>query len=160
MSSSLFDIPLYSMLGDSFSIKEHNPRAILVVNIASKCGFTPQLKELEALYQRYKKRGLLVIGFPSNDFNQEPLEGSEVIEFCDRNFGVSFPIMLKAPVKGSRAQAFYKAMKKEYNGLWMPLPLWNFQKYLIDDKGRVVDYYLTPVSPLSKRIQNAIEKLL
>ncbi len=148
------------MLGEPFSLAERKPKAILVVNIASKCGFTPQLKELEALYQQYKDRGLLVLGFPTNDFQQEPLDGKDVIEFCDRNYGVTFPIMLKGHVKGKRAQAFYKAMKSEYKGTWLPMPFWNFQKYLIDGNGRVVDYFLTPVTPLSTKIQNAIQKLL
>lgn len=151
---------MYSLLGEPFDLKARKPKAILVVNIASKCGFTPQLKELEALHQKYKDQGLLVLGFPSNDFQQEPLDGKGIIEFCDRNYGVTFPIMLKGRVKGGRAQDFYKAMKSEYTGLWLPLPFWNFQKYLIDGEGKVVDFFLTPVTPLSNKIQNAIQKLL
>lgn len=155
------ELELKNLNGKKIELPFDGVKAVLIVNIASKCGFTPQLDDLEKLYQRYKERGLLVIGFPSNDFNQEPLEGEGVEEFCSINYGVSFPIMAKGSVKGSNAQEFFKYMKNNgKGGKWIPYPFWNFQKYLMNKDGKIIDYYLTFTKPMSPKIIRAIEKLL
>lgn len=140
-------------------LNEFKGKVMLIVNTASRCGFTPQYAELEALYQTYKDKGFVVIGVPSNDFGgQEPGDEHEVAEFCEINYGVTFPMTTKEVVKGKNAHPFYLWAKKEKGGF--SAPKWNFHKYLIDKKGNIIDYFYSTTSPQSKRVINEIEKAL
>lgn len=132
-------------------------KVVLVVNTASRCGFTDQYAGLEKLYADYKERGLEVVGFPSNDFaNQEPGSEKSIKNFCRLTYGVQFPMYAKTRVKGQDADPFYKALTRAAGHS----PRWNFHKYLIDRQGRLVDSYSSFVNPQSKRLTQAIEELL
>lgn len=133
---------------------------VLIVNTASECGFTPQYKELEELYQLYKDKGLIIVGVPSNDFGkQEPGSNEEVAEFCQKNFGVTFPMTKKEVVSGKDAHPFYQWAKSK---LTKPLsaPKWNFHKYLLDQEGHLVDFFASTTKPMSSKVKKAIEELL
>ena len=130
--------------GKPQSLCEYGGKVVLVVNTASQCGYTPQYEGLEALYKRYQKRGLVVIGFPSNDFGgQEPGSNQEVAEFCRLNFGVSFPMFEKSVVTGAKANPFYAALAQRSGSA----PRWNFHKYLIDRSGNRVLGFESSVTP-------------
>jgi len=142
----------------NINLKEtYEGKVILAVNTASGCGFTPQYDGLEKLHKKYKDQGLVVLGFPSNDFYQESKEGDEIVEFCKINYGVSFPIFKKSSVKGSKANAFYKKLASAYQG---KTPKWNFFKYLIDQNQQVVALYPSQEKPLGSQIEKDIKKLL
>lgn len=148
--------------GDEKSLADYKGKVLLIVNTASKCGFTPQFKDLEVLYQDYKDKGLEILGYPSNQFqNQEPLEGEALTEFCEINYGVTFKIFDKVNVKGDEATPLFQYLSnKDLNGKVNSTPKWNFHKYLVNKNGEVVDYFLTITSPNSNRIRKAIDKLL
>lgn len=132
-------------------------QVILVVNTASKCGFTGQYEGLEALYRKYKDRGFVVLGFPSNDFaNQEPGTESEIAQFCRLTYSVEFPMFEKTEVTKGKASPFYRGLAEAAGGY----PKWNFYKYLIDRNGQVVDYYSSITAPESDKLVSAIERLL
>lgn len=136
---------------------------MLIVNTASKCGFTPQFKELEALYEEFKQDNFEILGFPSNDFaSQEPNSAESAEEFCQINYGVTFPIMEKIHVKKGKDQhELFKFLGDNAPGSnLLTHPKWNFQKYLIDKNGHVVDYFLSATSPTSSKIKNKIKALL
>jgi glutathione peroxidase len=130
-------------------------KTLLVVNTASYCGFTDQYKELEALYQQYKDKGLVVLGFPSNDFSQEPGSNQAVAEFCTNTYSVKFPMFAKSHVKGPQANPLFKQLSRQSES-----PGWNFHKYLIGPDGRLVRSYASVVSPLSRTVRSDIEALL
>lgn len=130
-------------------------KTLLVVNTASYCGFTDQYKELEALYQRYKDKGLVVLGFPSNDFSQEPGSNQSVAEFCSNTYSVKFPMFAKSHVKGPKANPLFRRLSQQAEA-----PGWNFHKYLIGPDGRLVRSYASVVSPLSRTVRTDIEALL
>jgi glutathione peroxidase len=130
---------------------------LLVVNTASKCGFTPQYEGLEALHAQFAARGLMVLGFPSNDFGgQEPGGAKEIADLCFNTYGVRFPMFAKTVVKGPQANSFYKALAKAA----ADEPAWNFHKYLVDRQGRVVGSFGSMVQPKSARLVSALEKAL
>ena len=132
-------------------------KVLLVVNTASQCGFTPQYEGLEALYRRYKDRGLVVLGFPSNDFGgQEPGAGAEIARFCQVNYGVSFPMFAKTAVVGPAASPLYRDLAAQTG----KRPRWNFHKYLVDRNGAVVASFESAVAPGDVRITTQIERLL
>jgi glutathione peroxidase len=132
-------------------------KAVLVVNTASFCGFTNQYEGLEALYAKYEKRGLLVLGFPSNDFGkQEPGSSKDIAAFCFHTYGVKFPMFSKTVVAGPRKNAFYAALEKATG----EAPKWNFHKYLIDPSGRVVASFASDVTPQSPKLVSALERVL
>ena len=135
-------------------------KVILVVNVASNCGFTPQYKELEQLYKDYKDQGFVVIGFPCNQFGgQEPGSEQEIESFCQVNFGVTFPLMAKIDVNGPKEDAVYTFLKSQKAGfLGLTRIKWNFEKFLIDRNGRVVQRYPSTTTP--KAIAEDIKKLL
>lgn len=136
--------------------KAHRGDVILVVNTASQCGFTPQLEGLEALYQRYRERGFVVLGFPSNDFHQE-LDGErEIASFCRENYGVTFPMFGKSSVRGDDANPLYRRLI-DTSGT---APKWNFYKYLVDRDGKVVAVYSSRTTPEDDELVAAIESLL
>lgn len=134
-------------------------KKILIVNVASNCGFTPQYEQLEKLYQMYKDEGFIVIGFPSNDFKgQEPGTNEEIKEFCKKNYGVTFPIMSKISVIGKDKAPIYKWLtEKSENGKFDAEVKWNFQKFLVDESGNIVNFAASKTSPLSEEIVNWIE---
>ena len=130
-------------------------RPMLIVNTASLCGFTPQFNGLEALHKKYGDKGLVVVGFASNDFRQEAKDEAEAAHVCYKNYGVSFTMMAPSHVKGEQANAVFKALAEQSKA-----PGWNFNKYLVDREGRVVQHYGSGTTPESKELQAAIEQLL
>ncbi len=140
-------------------LKQYEGKAILLVNTASRCGFTSQYKGLEALWQRYRARGLVVIGVPSNDFGaQEPGTGEEIQRFCEMNYGVSFPLTEKASVSGKSAHPFYQYARDTLG--WVAAPKWNFHKYLVNADGELVEWFASTTGPESEKLVRAIEKAL
>lgn len=145
--------------GGTLPLSQFKGRAILVVNTASRCGFTPQYKDIQALWQRYRDRGLVVLGVPSNDFGgQEPGTEQEIKQFCEVNFDVDFPLTTKTRVKGPDAHPFYKWAAKELGEA--ATPRWNFHKYLVAPDGRLVDWFSTPTSPTADKVIKAVEAVL
>ena len=139
------------------SLCDYRGQVVLVVNTASFCGFTPQYKGLEALYRRYKDQGLVVLGFPSNDFGaQEPGSAKQIKDFCDSTYSVKFPMFSKTVVSGNAASPFYKALSQKTGSA----PGWNFHKYLIDRQGRQVFSYGSRTEPEDRRLVAQIETLL
>jgi len=155
---SLLDYNFQGLVsGKPQSLCDYSGKVVLVVNTASQCGYTPQYEGLEALYKRYQKRGLVVIGFPSNDFGgQEPGSNKEVAEFCQLNYGVSFPMFEKSAVSGPQANPFYATLAQRAGAA----PRWNFHKYLIDRGGNRVLSFETGVTPNDARIAREIERML
>ena len=131
-------------------------KVLLVVNTASFCGFTPQYKGLEALYARYRDQGLVVLGFPSNDFSQETGNNQQIAEFCESTFGVKFPMFAKSSVTGAQASAFYRQLAASTG----QKPGWNFHKYLIGRDGRVVGSYSSNMAPQDRALLKDVEKTL
>ena len=162
MEKTIYDYTAKDLAGRDVNLSDYKGKVLLIVNIASKCGFTPQLGGLEEIYEKYKDRGFEVIGFPSNQFGgQEPLEKEEISDFCQVNYGVSFKIMEKSEVKGSgRNSVFQFLTDKKLNGKVGRAPLWNFFKYLVDRNGKVVDYYTSITTPTDAKIIKQIETCL
>lgn len=147
--------------GQPFSFEQLRGKVVLVVNTASKCGHDYQLGMLEELYRTYKDRGLMIIGFPSDQFAQEPLDSSGIAEHCSINYGVSFPMMEKIKVRGKMAHPLYQFFAdKKANGVLSNTPKWNFYKFLIGRDGKVIDYFWTYRKPDNKKFRMAIEKAL
>jgi glutathione peroxidase len=159
---SVHQFKVHDLTGKEVDLKSFKGHVLLIVNTASECGFTPQYEELENLYQTYKTKGFVVLAFPSNDFGgQEPLDGKEIQQFCSLKFHTTFPIFNKIHVKGEKADPLFKFLSnKSENGQVDISPKWNFQKYLIDKDGKVIDYYLSTTSPTSSKVKKAIENLL
>jgi glutathione peroxidase len=162
MKKNIYSFSVPNLQGKEISLSNYQNKVVLIVNTASECGLTPQFKDLEELYKTYKDKGLVILGFPSNQFsNQEPLEGEAIEQFCELNYGVSFPIFDKTDVKGETASPLFKFLSnKNENGAVGLSPKWNFQKYLINRQGEVVDYFLPITTPTAGRVKRAIEKLL
>lgn len=162
MSKSIHKFQVKNAAGKEVSLEDYKGKVLLVVNTASKCGLTPQFEQLEELYKSYREKGLEIIGFPSADFaGQEPNDAEGAEQFCKINYGVTFPIMEKIHVKGDEQHPLYHFLSnKSENGKVNIAPKWNFQKYLVDKEGNVVDYYLPITKPDASKIKNAIEKLL
>jgi len=150
------DFSFAAIEGGALPLSDFSGRAVLVVNTASRCGFTRQYGDLQALWSRYRDRGLVVLGVPSNDFGgQEPGTETEIKTFCEVNFDVDFPMTEKVHVSGETAHPFYDWARQELGAL--AKPRWNFHKYLVAPDGRLVDWFSTPTSPLSKRVIRAVE---
>jgi len=142
--------------GKPLPLSEFEGKAVLVVNTASQCGFTPQYKGLEELYRKYRDRGLIVLGVPCNDFGaQEPGGSAEIQNFCESNFAVDFPLTEKVKVTGEEAHPFFRWAAKEMGPL--AKPRWNFHKYLIAPDGRLVDWFSTVTSPDAASVSRSIE---
>ncbi len=158
--TTIADFTVTTNRGESLDLKTKRGKVLLVVNTASKCGFTPQYDGLEELYQQFKDKDFEVLGFPCNQFGaQEPGNADEIAEFCKVNFGVTFPLMAKIDVNGPEASPLYDWMKSEKKGLMGSTSIkWNFTKFLIDREGNVVKRYAPQDSP--KAIAKDIEKLL
>lgn len=145
-----------TLQGQSVNLCDYRGKPILVVNTASKCGFTPQFEKLEGLYSRYKDKGLLVIGFPSNDFKQELASNAEIGSFCKLTYGVKFPMVSKGAVKGENANPFYKQLIQA-SGME---PQWNFHKYVIAADGKTVHSFKSAVEPDDTAILKLIQPAL
>jgi glutathione peroxidase len=161
--NTVYEFLAPSLDGPVVSLREFNGRVLLIVNTASKCGFTPQYEGLEGLYQTYKSRGLMVLGFPCNQFGaQEPGTSDQIGEFCEKNYGISFPIFGKIDVNGPDAHPLYRFLRRSKPGIFGPIGggsiKWNFTKFLVDRNGTVVARYGPATKP--KRLTKPIEKLL
>jgi len=145
--------------GNEFPLSRLKGKKVMVVNTASKCGFTPQYEDLQALYEKYKDKNFVIIGFPANNFmGQEPGTNQEIKEFCTTRFNVSFPMMAKVSVKGKDIHPLYQWLtQKSMNGVMDSEVKWNFQKYLIDEKGNLVDMIPPKEKPNSEKVIKWIE---
>lgn len=152
-----YDFTFDAIDGTPLPMAQFKGKVLLVVNTASQCGFTPQYATLEKLYLQYKDKGLVVLGVPSNDFNQETGSEKEIKTFCEVNYGVTFPLTSKTSVLGDGAHPFYR-WAKEVLGAGAA-PKWNFHKYLVDRQGRLVDYFGSMTSPGSGSVTQAVERL-
>ena len=151
---SFYDIRVKTIDGDYFDLSTFRGKKLLVVNVASKCGLTSQYKQLEELYKEYKNQNFAVLAFPSSDFaNQEFNDSQKILSFCKKNYGVTFPIFEKVSVRGKSKHFIYQWLtEKNKNGKKNVSVLWNFQKFIIDENGQWVDYFLPTTSPKSKKI--------
>lgn len=157
-TGTVYDYTVKTIDGKDVKLSKYKGKKLLIVNTASKCGFTPQYKELEELSKKYGDK-VTVLGFPSNSFNQELASNSEVASFCEKNYGVTFPLFSTVAVKGDDADPLYKFLSdKQKNGAVADAPTWNFCKYLVDEKGHVVAFYPSKVKPLSDELVAAITK--
>ncbi|HEY4430425.1 MAG TPA: glutathione peroxidase [Paenibacillus sp.] len=157
---SIYDFEVNTLRGAEESLSKYKGKVLLVVNTASKCGFTPQYKGLQEVYEKFKDRGFEVLGFPSNQFaGQEPGESDEIAEYCELNYGVTFPMFEKIDVKGEEAHPLFKYLSKEAPGvLGSKSVKWNFTKFLVDQEGRVLKRFAPKTTP--EQIESYISKLL
>ena len=153
-----YDFKINSITGDQIDLKDFKGKPVLIVNTASYCGFTKQYNDMQELWDKYKDKGLVVLGIPSNSFNQEKNSNSAVKEFCEVNFNINFPLTEITDVKGDNAHEIYKWAKANYGK--SAVPKWNFYKILINREGKVEDTYASLTSPTSKKITKKIESLL
>jgi glutathione peroxidase len=157
-AQSLYDFKVKSLDGKPADLAQYKGHVVLVVNVASHCGFTKQYAGLESLYTKYQGQGFFILGFPSNDFkNQEPGTPQEIQQFCTATYGVTFPLFEKVDVlKTLPTQApVYKFLTEKF-----PQPSWNFCKYLVDKNGQVIQFYPSPIKPLDKQLTDAIDAAL
>lgn len=148
-----------AMNGKEINMSEYKGKVVIVVNTASKCGFTPQFRQLEDLHQKYKDKGLVILGFPCNQFaGQDPGSNEEIMEFCQLNYGVTFTMFQKTDVNGDNAHPIFEFLKNEAKGSLGKKIKWNFTKFLIDRSGKVIKRYAPSVSPSD--METDIEKLL
>ena len=153
---SAYDFAFADIDGKPIPLSSFRGKVVLVVNTASRCGFRSQYRDLQAVWERYRDRGLVVLGVPSNDFaDQEPGTDAQIKSFCEANFDVRFPMTAKVHVSGRNAHPFYRWAARELG--FFAKPRWNFHKYLVGPDGRLADWFSTPVSPTSRRVTRAIE---
>ena len=152
-NTSIYDIRINALNGEPITLSNYKGKYILFVNVASKCGFTPQYKDLQKLYDAHRDQ-LVVVGLPCNQFgNQEPGSVQDIESFCEMNYGVTFPITEKINVKGSNQHPLYTWLtQKQKNGISNSKVKWNFQKYLVDPSGKLINYYYSMTSPTSSKI--------
>jgi glutathione peroxidase len=160
MSADIYAFEVQTITGDKVTLDSYENQVMLIVNTASKCGFTPQYEGLETLYEKYKDKGLAILGFPCNQFGrQEPGSESDIAEFCQLNYGVSFPMFSKVDVNGDDADPLFKYLKKSQKGLLGSEKIkWNFTKFLVNRDGKVIARFAPTVKP--KDLAGDIEKLL
>ena len=156
---NFYDFKLESITGEIINFNNYKGKTVLLVNVASNCGFTKQYSDLQNLWQKYKERDLIVLGIPSNQFGgQEPGSNAEIKEFCETNFNINFPMSSKYDVKGENAHEIYKWAKNVFGKA--AIPKWNFHKILINKNGKIHDTYASFTNPMSKKIINELEKIL
>ena len=158
-SSSIFEINAKNIDGREVSLSDFKGKVLLVVNTASRCGFTPQYKSLEQIYNQYKERGFVVLAFPSNDFRQELSTNEEIKDFCEV-YELSFPIFAKGKVKGFDKQEVFKYLTEDLNGKSKGEIRWNFEKFLVSREGKLFKRFRSSLDPNQKEITKAIESLL
>lgn len=158
-NKNLYDFKVEDINGEVFDFSTLKGKKVLIVNVASKCGLTPQYTQLQELYDKYKDSNFVVIGFPANNFNgQEPRSNEEIKTFCTLNYNVEFPMMSKIDVKGDDKAPIYKWLtEKNENGLFDAEVQWNFQKFMVDESGNLIDYVSPRESPLCEKIVGWIE---
>jgi glutathione peroxidase len=160
MDENIYNFSAVNMQGNQVSLSDFKGKVLLIVNTASKCGFTPQFKGLEALYQQYKNDGLVILGFPCNQFgNQDSGTNEEIKKFCELNYGVTFPMFQKVDVNGDNAHPLFKFLKKQAPGFVGTEAIkWNFTKFLVDRNGKVIERYAPADAPekFSKDIANIL----
>ena len=160
MEQTVHQFTMETLEGDQFDFSSLKGKKIMVVNTASKCGLTPQYKDLQVLYEQYGSEKFVIVGFPANNFmKQEPGTNEEIVSFCERNYGVSFPMMAKIDVKGNDIHPIYSFLtQKEKNGVMDSKVTWNFQKYLINEEG-VLEKVISPrTSPVDEDVIDWITK--
>ena len=153
-----YDLQINSISGELIDFKEYKDKAILVVNTASYCGFTRQYEELQKLWEKYQSKGLIVLGIPSDSFNQEKKTNKDVKEFCEVNFDITFPLTAITDVKGEKAHEIFKWAKENHGK--SAIPKWNFYKILINTEGKIEDTFSSLTKPTSQKIIQKIEKIL
>ena len=160
--NNIYDINVDNISGENLSLEKFKGNVILIVNTASRCGFTSQYSELENLFNKYKDKGFTILAFPSNNFmNQEPGSNKEIEEFCKINYGISFPIFSKIEVKGSNKHPLFEFLtSKNTNPKFGGSISWNFNKFLIAPDGKIVNRFGSMTSPLNKKVILSIEKYL
>ena len=153
LAGSLYDFKVNGLEGGQIDLAKYKGKKILIVNTASQCGYTPQYDDLQKLYDKYKNT-LVIVGFPANNFGgQEPGSNAEIHDFCQRNYGVSFPMSEKVSVKGADIHPLFKYLVEEAKKLGVEDPIqWNFTKFLVDEKGKLIAVFPTRVKPLSEEI--------
>ena len=155
---TLFDFKIQKITGETINFKDYKNKVILIVNTASYCGFTKQYSELQDLWDKYKTKGLVVVGVPSNSFNQEKNKDEEVKTFCNVNFNIDFPLTTITNVRGDNAHEIFKWAKKNYGS--SAVPKWNFYKILVNKEGKIDDTFSSFTKPMSNKITSKIESLL
>ncbi|PFB70572.1 glutathione peroxidase [Bacillus cereus] len=157
---TVYDFSAKTITGEDKALKDYEGKALLIVNVASKCGFTPQYKGLQEVYDKYKDQGLEILGFPCNQFGgQEPGTEADITSFCELNYGVNFPMFAKIDVKGDKAHPLYTYMTEQAPGLLgMKAVKWNFTKFLIGKDGKVVGRFAPQTKPVDLEVE--IEKIL
>ena len=156
---SFYDLSINSIDGNEIKFSNFKEKSILLVNVASNCGFTKQYEDLQKLYELYKSNGLIVLGVPSIQFgNQEPGSEKEIKNFCEANFNITFPMTSKYDVRGNKAHPVYLWAKESYGN--SAVPKWNFHKILIDKNGKIQDTFASFTNPMSNKIKKEIEKIL
>ena len=159
--ASVYNFTLPSIDGEPTSLSSYKGKVILLVNVASRCGFTPQYSALESLYEKYKDQGFVILGFPANNFGaQEPGTNAEIKSFCTLKYNVTFPMFAKVSVKGADTTPLYQYLTQQANPTVVGDIKWNFTKFLVDRHGKVVARFESPVKPDSPEVVEAIEKLL
>ena len=154
-----YDFNFKDLDGTDLKLNEYKGKVIIVVNVASKCGFTKQYEDMQKVWEKYQSKGVIMLGVPSNDFgNQEPGTSSDIKNFCEAKFGISFPMTEKVTVKGDNAHPFYLWAKKNHGK--SAIPKWNFHKIIINKDGKIDDTFSSITNPSSKKFIIAIEKLL
>ena len=160
-ASNIYDFTLPSIDGKPMPLADFKGKVILLVNVASRCGFTPQYTALESLYEKYKDQGFVIVAFPANNFGkQEPGTNEEIKTFCSRKYNVTFPLYSKVSVKGDDQTPLYQYLTKQTDPSIAGEIKWNFTKFLVDRNGQVVQRFESKVTPDSKEIVNAIDKQL
>ena len=153
-----YDLQINSISGEIIDFKGYKNKAVLVVNTASYCGFTKQYTDLQTLWDKYKSKGLIVLGIPSNSFNQEKNNDKDIKEFCEVNFNINFPLTTITNVKGNNAHEIFKWAQKNHGN--SAVPKWNFHKILINKEGKIEDTFTSFTKPTSNKIIKIIEKIL
>ncbi len=157
-SRVVYDYKFTGINGEQIKLSDYKNKVIVVVNVASRCGYTPQYDALQSLWSEYKSKNLVVLGIPTNNFKQEPGTNNEIKDFCETNFGITFPMTEKINVIGKNSHPFYKWARESY-GVGA-IPKWNFHKIIIDKNGIIVDTFASFTKPDSKKFINKIESLI
>ena len=155
---NFYDFKIEGINGEIIDLNEYKNKVVLLVNTASYCGFTKQYTDLQSLWDKYKKEGLIVLGVPSNSFNQEKIDNKEIKKFCEVNFRINFPLTTITSVKGENAHEIFKWAQKNHGS--SAVPKWNFHKILINKEGKVEETFNSFTKPTSKKIVSLIEKIL
>ena len=158
-SKVAYDFNFNDLDGSILKLSEYKDKVIVVVNVASQCGFTKQYEDMQEVWEKYRQKGIVMLGVPSNDFgNQEPGNSEEIKNFCEAKFGITFPMTEKVSVKGEDAHPFYKWAKENYGN--SAVPKWNFHKIIIGKNGKIEDTFASITNPSSKKFINSLEKAL